>query len=198
MTRKARMDMIAETRTKLIGAARQAFGTDGYANTSMDELTASVDLTRGALYHHFGDKRGLLAAVVEEIDLEMDQKLDYISGSIIDNWKSFTSRCRAYVEMALEPEIQRIMLRDAPAVLGDAYSQMSQSNCLETMARMLQQLMDDGIIAKTDSTSLSRLINGGLTNTVFWLANSEHSESSLNEALHSLSILLNGLLLRNK
>ncbi|MEW9106654.1 TetR/AcrR family transcriptional regulator, partial [Paenibacillus sp.] len=69
MVRKARKEMIEETRRKLLEAAREAFGTIGYANTSMDELTASVGLTRGALYHHFGDKKVLLAAVVEEIDL---------------------------------------------------------------------------------------------------------------------------------
>ncbi|MFO6393111.1 TetR/AcrR family transcriptional regulator, partial [Pseudomonas aeruginosa] len=63
MTRKTRAEMLAETRAKLVSAARQAFGTIGYADTSMDELTASVGLTRGALYHHFGDKKGLLAAV---------------------------------------------------------------------------------------------------------------------------------------
>ncbi len=75
MTRKTRAEMLAETRAKLVSAARQAFGTIGYADTSMDELTASVGLTRGALYHHFGDKKGLLAAVVKQLDAEMDEKL---------------------------------------------------------------------------------------------------------------------------
>lgn len=64
--------MIEETRAKLLDAARQAFGSVGYAQTSMDELTASVGLTRGALYHHFGDKKGLLQAVVQQIDAELD------------------------------------------------------------------------------------------------------------------------------
>jgi len=63
MARRPRSEMIAETRAKLIDAARRAFGTFGYADASMDDLTAQVGLTRGALYHHFGGKPGLLAAV---------------------------------------------------------------------------------------------------------------------------------------
>lgn len=55
---------MAETRKKLIQVARRAFGEYGYADTSMDKLTAEAGLTRGALYHHFGDKKGLFAAVV--------------------------------------------------------------------------------------------------------------------------------------
>ena len=69
--RKPRQEMIAETRGKLIAAGRRAFGTIGYAEASMDDFTGEAGLTRGALYHHFGDKKGLLQAVIMEIDAEM-------------------------------------------------------------------------------------------------------------------------------
>ncbi|MBF3234928.1 helix-turn-helix transcriptional regulator, partial [Pseudomonas aeruginosa] len=64
MAAKRRIETMEENRAKLIAAARKAFARDGYAEASMDELTASVGLTRGALYHNFADKRGLLSAVV--------------------------------------------------------------------------------------------------------------------------------------
>ncbi|WP_028547148.1 TetR/AcrR family transcriptional regulator [Paenibacillus taiwanensis] len=195
MARKARTEMIEETRTKLLSAARQAFGTIGYADTSMDDLTASVGLTRGALYHHFGDKKGLLEAVVKEMDVEMDARLEQISHAAVGHWEGFVGRCRAYLAMALEPEVQRIVFRDAPSVLGNAYSQSSQSNCLASMARMLQQLMDKQIIVRTDSESLARLLNGGLVDTAFWIASCKDAEISLSTSLHSLSLILNGLLL---
>lgn len=78
MVRRTRAET-EETRVTLLATARQVFGERGYADTSMDDLTAQANLTRGALYHHFGDKRGLLAAVVEQIDAEMDQRLQTIS-----------------------------------------------------------------------------------------------------------------------
>lgn len=193
MVRKARKEMIEETKGKLLEAAREAFGTIGYANTSMDELTASVGLTRGALYHHFGDKKGLLAAVVEEIDQEMDNRLHDISNAAATSWEGFVGRCRAYIEMAIEPEIQRIVLRDAPSVLGNGFTHPSQSQCLATMATMLQQFMDEGIIAVTDSHALARMLNGGLMNAAFWLANAQDAEKELAVALHSLGVVLDGL-----
>ncbi|MDK8183521.1 TetR/AcrR family transcriptional regulator [Paenibacillus sp. UMB4589-SE434] len=195
MARKARAEMIEETRTKLLSAGRQAFGTIGYADTSMDDLTASVGLTRGALYHHFGDKKGLLQAVVKELDVEMDVRLEQISNAAVGHWEGFVGRCRAYLAMALEPEIQRIVLRDAPSVLGNAYSQSSQSHCLASMAHMLQQLMDEKVIVRTDSESLARLLNGGLVDTAFWIASCKDAEAGLATSLHSLSIVLSGLLL---
>ena len=71
MALRRRQEMMEENREKLISAGRKAFGTQGFAAASMDELTASVGLTRGALYHNFGDKKGLLAAVVAQVDGEM-------------------------------------------------------------------------------------------------------------------------------
>ncbi|MCU5459440.1 TetR/AcrR family transcriptional regulator [Bacillus cereus] len=195
MGRKTREEMIIETRAKLLSAAREAFGTVGYVNTSMDDFTASVGLTRGAIYHHFGDKKGLLEAVVKEIDMEMDNKLRKVSDEAEGKWEGFVWRCRAYLSMALNPEIQRIVLRDAPAVLGTSYYQSSQSQCLVTMAEMLQQLMKDCIIENTDCEALARFINGGLVDLACWIANSEDAEMHLSKALRSLSLILNGLLL---
>ncbi|TIU23317.1 MAG: TetR/AcrR family transcriptional regulator [Mesorhizobium sp.] len=119
MAHKPRKEMIAETRAKLIAAARHAFGTVGYAEASMDDFTASAGLTRGALYHHFGDKKGLLQAVIAEIDAEMLARLKIVSARADTLWQGFVDECTVYIEMALEPEIQRIVLRDGPAVLGD-------------------------------------------------------------------------------
>src|SRR3546814_8746339 len=59
----------------ILKLARQMFGKTGYADASMDELTAAAGMTRGALYHHFGSKQGLFEAVVEQIDEEMDDQL---------------------------------------------------------------------------------------------------------------------------
>ena len=87
--RQSRASMIEATRAKLIAAARQAFAQHGYAQASMDELTAQAGLTRGALYHHFGGKPGLLVAGVAQMDAEMDERLEQVQRSHADPWQGF-------------------------------------------------------------------------------------------------------------
>ncbi|MDQ4625251.1 TetR/AcrR family transcriptional regulator [Janthinobacterium lividum] len=193
MVRRTRVEM-EETRASLLATARKVFSERGYADTSMDDLTAQAGLTRGALYHHFGDKKGLLLAVVEQIDAEMDGRLQAISDSAEDLWEGFRSRCRAYLEMALEPEIQRIVLRDARAVLGGA-SPDSQRHCLESMQKLIQQLIHRGIVADACPEALASMIYGSLAEAAFWIAEGEEGNARLIKGIAALELLLRGMLL---
>ncbi|WP_258127845.1 TetR/AcrR family transcriptional regulator [Achromobacter anxifer] len=191
MTR-SRAEMIEATRAKLLATARLAFREAGYAATSMDDFTAAAGLTRGALYHHFGDKKGLLATVVEQIDSEMDQRLAAISAQAPDAWTALRGRCRAYLEMAAEPEIRRIVLQDARAVLGAA-ADTSQRQCLASLSALLQALMDQGVIEPAPLQALARLINGSLVESAFWIAQDAEDGPRLAQALQALDLLLRGL-----
>ncbi len=132
---RRRAETMEENRARLIAAARKIFAEKGYAAASMDELTAEVGLTRGALYHNFGDKRGLLAAAVNQIDSEMASRAQEIGARAGDDWQGLLAEGVAYIEMALDPEVQRIVLLDGPAVLGDPSQWPSQNNCLQVTKR---------------------------------------------------------------
>lgn len=192
MSPRPRAEMIEATRAKLLASARQAFGRLGYAQTSMDDLTAEAGLTRGALYHHFGDKKGLLAAVVAQIDAEMDQRLEAISSTVADPWQAFCERCHAYLHMALEPEIQRILLQDARAVLADS-AQAGEEQCIESLGALLQQLIDAHVVEPVAPLALARLINGSLVEAALWIANAAHPAQKLEQSLGGLNLLLRGL-----
>ncbi|MBP5099607.1 TetR/AcrR family transcriptional regulator [Pseudomonas protegens] len=192
MSSRPRAAMIEQTRARLIASARQAFARLGYAKTSMDDLTAEAGLTRGALYHHFGDKQGLLAAVVEQIDGEMDQRLEAISSRIDDPWEAFCQRCQAYLQMALEPEIQRIVLQDARAVLGDV-TQASEDQCIDTLTTLLGRLIHEQVIEPAAPQALARLINGSLVEAALWIANAPQPARKLEESLAGLQLILRGL-----
>ncbi|MFJ3158559.1 TetR/AcrR family transcriptional regulator [Pseudomonas protegens] len=191
MSSRPRAAMIEQTRARLIASARQAFARQGYAKTSMDDLTAEAGLTRGALYHHFGDKQGLLAAVVEQIDSEMDERLEAISAAASDPWQGFAQRCRAYLEMAQEAEIRRIVLQDARAVLGQR--QPAEEHCIDSLSRRLQALVEAGLITPAPSQALARLINGSLVDAALWIAAAEQPGQLLQQALQALELLLRGL-----
>lgn len=191
---KPRNEMIAETRAKLLAAARQAFGSVGYAAASMDDFTAAVGLTRGALYHHFGDKKGLLEAVIDEIDDEMCQRLKVISDRANSRWQGVVDEWIAYIEMALEPEIQRIMFRDGPAVLGDFSQRPSTQRCIEALTESLRVLKADGVIIDAEPEALARLINGASSHAATWIASSSDPEETSKQAVAGFRLLLQGLL----
>ncbi|NKC51680.1 TetR/AcrR family transcriptional regulator [Ochrobactrum cytisi] len=195
--RKPRSEMIAETRTKLLAAGRKAFGNVGYAEASMDDFTASAGLTRGALYHHFGDKKGLLQAVINEIDCEMAARLCTISAKAPDRWQGFVEENTAYIEMALEPEIQRIMFRDGPAVFGDPSSWPSANGCIRTITTGLDALRKkDGVIVDIDPEAAARLINAASSAAAQWIANSDDPETTSKRAVNAFRTFLEGLLIR--
>ncbi|MEO9337373.1 TetR/AcrR family transcriptional regulator [Mesorhizobium sp. SB112] len=192
---KRRIEMMEENRAKLIAAARKAFAEKGYSSASMDDLTAEAGLTRGALYHNFGDKRGLLAAVVEQIDSEMASRAQEIGARAGDDWQGLLAEGAAYIEMALDPEVQRIVLLDGPAVLGDPSKWPSQSACLQVTKEALERLISDGILKPVDADAASRLLCGAALNAALWVAASDNPQEVLPNAVEVFQSLATGLLI---
>jgi AcrR family transcriptional regulator len=189
--------MVAETRAKLIAAARHAFGTAGYAEASMDDFTAAAGLTRGALYHHFGDKKGLLEAVIAEIDGEMAARVNEVASKAPTRWQHFVDECTTYIEMALEPEIQRIMFRDGPAVLGDPAQWSNANACVGSTTDHLRALQEEGVVVSSvDPETAARLINGASSQAAQRIANSKDPEATSKKVVAAFKQLLEGLLKR--
>ncbi len=161
MAMNLRIKAMEENRVKLIVAARKAFAEKGYAAASMDELTAQVGLTRGALYHNFGDKRGLLAAVVSQMDGEMATRAQAIAVRADNLWEGLLAEGVAYIEAALDPDIQRIVLLDGPAFLGDPSQWPSQNSCLQASRQKIALLIEQGVLKPVDPEAAARLLNNG-------------------------------------
>ena len=193
---KRRVETMEENRAKLIAAARKAFAEKGYSAASMDELTAEVGLTRGALYHNFGDKRGLLAAVVDQIDSEMASRAQEIGVLAGDDWKGLLAEGAAYIEMALVPEVQRIVLLDGPAVLGDPSKWPSQSSCLQATKQTVERLIAQEALKPVDAEAAARLLSGAALNAALWVAASDDPQHVLPRAVETFQALASGLLLK--
>lgn len=195
---KPRSESMRENRAKLISAGREAFAESGYAAASMDELTARVGLTRGALYKNFGDKRGLLAAVVHQIDTEMAMRARAAAAGHDDLWDGMLAEGAAYIEMALEPEVQRIVLLDGPAVLGDPSQWPSQNNCLQDTRVAVERLIAQGVLKPLDADAAARLISGAALNAALWVAASTDPASALPKMITAFRELAEGLLLERR
>lgn len=189
-----RADATAGTRDKLVRAAREAFATRGYAAASMDELTAAAGLTRGALYHAFGDKKGLLWAVIAQIDSEMAERLRTVREQAPSLWQGLLNEGVAYIRMATEPEIQRIMLLDGPAVLGDPSRWPGENACLRITMQTIQSLVDEGVVAPVDVEAAGRLLNGAALSAALWVAAADNPPDVLGKAIGAFQQLATGLL----
>ncbi|MFN4187242.1 MAG: TetR/AcrR family transcriptional regulator [Acinetobacter johnsonii] len=189
-----REQKMAETRKKLIEVARRAFAEYGYADTSMDKLTAEAGLTRGALYHHFVDKKGLFAAVVDQIDSEMAEYAGQHLEQPDDLWEGLMLEGRTYIKHALNAEFQRIVLRDGPAVLGDPAHWPSQNRCLQSTRECVEQLLAEGRLKPVDALAAAVLLNGAAMNAALWVASSDDPAQVLPQALQVFEALASGFL----
>ncbi len=193
MVVKRRSETMEENRAKLLMAARKAFAEKGFAAASMDELTASVGLTRGALYHNFGDKKGLLAAVVAQMDGEMAQQAKAEAADAGDDWEKLLAEGVAYIKMALDPEVRRIVLLDGPAFLGDPAQWPGQLSCLESTRQTLTQLLKRGVIKAVDADAAAYMLNSAAMNAALWIAASPDPQKALPAIIAVFTELASGL-----
>ena len=193
-TSRSRASMMEETRLKLIAAGRRAFADKGFAAASMDDLTAAAGLTRGALYHHFGDKKGLLAAVVAQIDGEMAERARLAGEKATTGGAALEAQGVAYIEAALDPEVQRIVLLDGPAFLGDPSQWPSQCTCLEETRMALANMSEAGLLKPVDIEAAARLLNGAALNAALWVAASDDPHATLPKALDAFRLISSGFL----
>src|SRR2546429_2836238 len=108
------------TRRRLVSAARTLFGGRGYADVGTEEIVRAAGVTRGALYHEYRDKADLFAAVAEEVEAEIAERIAGAAGAgaEADPVGALRSGARLFLDACAEPEVERIILLDAPAVLG--------------------------------------------------------------------------------
>jgi len=184
----------AATRQALVRVARRLFAKLGYGAAATEEIVRQARVTRGALYHHFGDKKGLLQAVIAEIDGEMAARVNEVASRAPTRWQHFVDECTTYIEMALEPEIQRIMFRDGPAVLGDPAQWPNANACIASMTGHLTALQGEGVVvADVDPETVARLINGASSQAAQRIANSKDPEATSKKVIAAFKQLLEGL-----
>lgn len=189
---KLREQKKAETSARLISVARKSFVERGYAATSMDELCAEAGVTRGALYHNFGGKDGLFEAVVRQMDQEIGGRLLAVAGDD-ESLAGFIKTCVAYLEIAVEPDVQQIMFKDGPAVLGQRLRQIDREGSIEPLRDAIKQLQIAGIWQPGEPMAYAVLINGAMIDAALWIANADDSTAKFKAGADSLTRLIEGL-----
>jgi AcrR family transcriptional regulator len=194
MAKVTKAEQREATTQRLIEIARARFARDGYAHTATEELVEQAGVTRGALYHHFGSKEGLFIAVFNQIQAEIGARVEAAASQSDDSWDQLVLGCRAFLTASVDPQVQRIVLIDAPAVIGwQAWRKQDAENSMSLLRAALEELSKAGRIRSQPVEALTHLLSGAMNEAALWIAQSDQPEQALSEALTALDSLLNAL-----
>ena len=194
-----KIDRGATTRAVLISAARRLFA-DGYDAVGTPAIAAAAGVTRGALYHHFADKRALFAAVVDQVAADLVDRINVAAiGYAEDKIEAVIAGCRAFLAVYHDVETRQIFLVDAPAVLGwSAWRAIDARHGLGSLKDGLAACAAAGLMSEDDIDAVAYVISGALNEAVFVLAE-EPSDKRLRKRLDScIERMVRGLLTLSK
>ncbi|MEW9552675.1 TetR/AcrR family transcriptional regulator [Nonomuraea sp. NPDC050783] len=194
MTRTGtRTEQKERTRRTLLATGRRLFATRGYAGVGVAEIVRESGVTKGALYHHFsGGKTDLFRAVLEDVHREVAGRVAAAAEAEGDPWARLKAGCAAFVAAGADPEVQRIMLIDGPAVLGwNEWRALDEAAAFQHLTEALSALVADGTIPAQPVAPLARLLSGAMNEAALWLAQSAPADLAGTQA--ALSRLLDAL-----
>jgi AcrR family transcriptional regulator len=164
------------TRRAILDRARHLFATKGYMATGTEEIISELEITRGALYHQFNDKLGVFRAVVAEA---YDEMTDYISAKVQpldDPWEQLVIGCQAFLEIAQQEELRRLVFIEAPAVLAaDTLVEFDQYG-FGLLHEAIQIAVNEEKLNTINAEGFAHLVNGSLNELAAWVAQSNDPE----------------------
>jgi AcrR family transcriptional regulator len=180
-------DEAAHTRQQLLDAARERFATDGFAGVSLDGLAARCGVTRGAIHHHFGDKRGVFLEVFRVLEDELNRAVVSAAVHAVEAGEDpIAAGCRSLFAFFRRPDYRQIALSDAPGVLGLLeWYRIDRETGLATMRAGVQAMADAGRIDPGLVEVLSLVVFGALTEAAltFAVGDATVSEDDVIEAV---------------
>jgi AcrR family transcriptional regulator len=186
------------TQRELIATARRLFAERGYADVGTEEIVRAAGVTRGALYHHFDSKRELLAAVHEQIERELTERIatQAFAGddAPADPIAALHRGAEQFLDACLEPEVQRIVLLDAPAVLGwERWREVASRYGLGLIEATLQAAADAGSISAQPVRPLAHVLMGALDEAAMYVARADDRAAARAEMGAALARILDAL-----
>ena len=191
--RRRQVDRSAVTRAALLGAAQRRFAAHGFARTAREDIVRDAGVTRGALYHHFGSKEALFRAVFEAMERDLTARVAAAAARGATPGAELALGCDAFLDAATDPAVQRVILIDAPAVLGwQTWREIDARHGLGLLAAGLTHAMDAGTIERQPVTPLAHVLLAALNEAALYIAGADDPAGARAE----VGVVLTGLLTR--
>jgi AcrR family transcriptional regulator len=193
--RSAKADRSEATRAALIEAARELFAGRGYTAVATEEIVRAAGVTRGALYHHFADKRELFEAVYEDVERSLVEQIAAAAiASAADPLQALEAGAQAFLDACENPAVQRIALLDAPSVLGwERWREIGMRYGFGLVQETVQQAMDAGLIERQPVSALSHLLLGAIDEGAMLIARADDGGLTREQVGASVSRFLDAL-----
>jgi len=182
------------TREALIQAALELFTERGYAAVGTEEIVTRAKVTRGALYHHFTDKRDLFRAVFERVEGDLMERIGSTMEGADDAWNLMVAGMRAFLDACEEPAVKQISLIDAPAVLGwEEWREIDNRHGLGLTRAALQGAVEAGVLRPIAVDPMAHLFVAALSEAAFVIAHADNPRKARAEVEEALTQLVEGL-----
>lgn len=183
-----------KTAERILDVATDHFHAHGYGGTDLLTVAGAAGVTRGAVYHHYPNKQALFEAVVARLHEQVQNHIESTAADLNDPWDQLIVGCEAFIDAAIDPAVQQILLIEAPAVLGwETWRSLDERTSFSSLTDVLQQLEASGEIGSNSAEATARLLSGAMNEAVLWIANTDDPDAAKAGALESLAGMLRSL-----
>ena len=195
MTRRTQAERSATTRAALLSAARELFAANGFVATGREDIAERAGVSRGALYHHFGSKEQLFRAVVEELEVEIGGKVMVAAARSDDAAEQLRLGCMAFLDAGLDPAVRRVVLIEAPVVLGwDQWREIDAQHGLSLVTHALEAVVASGQMSPVAVEPLAHMLLGALNEAAMLVAHAPKPKAARVEVGRTVELVLERLL----
>lgn len=191
---RTQAERLAVTRATLLREARLIFAASGYDAAATEEIVQRAEVTRGALYYHFKDKRAVFEAIVEEVASEIAAAIDERAELGGDPLQALIEGTRAFIDACLDPAVRRIYLIDAPAVLGwHRWREIDAPHGLRSLREGVAAVLAARANPGLGVEPVTFLLSGAFNEAALWIAEAKEEKTARREMDRTLVQLMERL-----
>jgi AcrR family transcriptional regulator len=193
-TARPRPDRSSATKHALVRVAREKFATQGFVGTSLDEIVAGAEVTKGALYHHFRGKQDLYAAVVNEVEDGARERIRTGVADVVDPWERALVGLREFLAVVRTEEYRRIVILEGPAVLGyERFREQEESSTFGLVSDIVAGLLAPYDLPASTLTAFTRLFLGAVSATGSSVSLAADPQQASDDAEGAIVLVLAGI-----
>lgn len=185
------------TRERLVEVATELFGENGYEATSVESVLQRAGVSRGSLYHHFSSKGALFAAVVESVESRVGADVAASASGATGALETLRNGGKEWIKLAGDPVVQRILLIDAPSVLGwEQWREVEERHALGLVKAVLESAASEGLVKPEMVDMMAHVLLAAVNEIALLVARSGDTQTAMRKGTDALDEILGSLFAR--